>query len=329
MLIRSEYGAHESAFGSDTNMAVMRYTQIFQVILPLLIIEEVLFRGFPDLSEHGFGKLVRFHVGKGILVDPVIVLACTQDLEEVDSAFGVGTFKPGEKVIAHVCTVTIFPVMASTGIVHVDKGGDLESHGEDFILFLMETILVLNQDRTELAGRDIDAPFLQLFEQKGLCDVTLIALVQNETVPRWGKMTLDFRRQLAHNVTSVRSLPTFDDIADKLRVEEIRSRTTTAIARRPEPPPKLRDPRLPPPGSLIERRYAGRAYRIKVLEDSLRYRHITYSSPAKLVQAITGTSKSGFDFLGLTVPWPKCAAQLRYRRMNRATMIDLPIATEF
>jgi len=65
-----------------------------------------------------------------------------------------------------------------------------------------------------------------------------------------------------------------------------------------------------------------------VLDDGLRYRHTTYSNPTKLVQAITGTSQNGFDFLALTVPWPKRAAQLRGRRMNRATMIDLPVATE-
>ncbi len=143
-------------------------------------------------------------------------------------------------------------------------------------------------------------------------------------VPREGKQGL--RRNLA--------LPCAQEIANsaqemkKLPDEEIRSRTTAAIAQRPEPPPKPRDPRLPPPGSVLERRYAGRAYRIKVLEDGLRYRHTTYSSPAKLVHAITGNSHNGFDFLGLTVPWPQRAAQLQGRRMNRATMIDLPIATE-
>jgi hypothetical protein len=110
--------------------------------------------------------------------------------------------------------------------------------------------------------------------------------------------------------------------------EEIRSRTTVQIAQRPQPPPKPRDPRLPPPGSLLERRYAGRTYHIKVLENGLRYRHTTYSSPTKLVHVITGNSHNGFDFLGLTVPWPERAAQLQGRRMNRATMIDLPIPTE-
>ena len=130
------------------------------------------------------------------------------------------------------------------------------------------------------------------------------------------------------------ALPCAQEIADsvqemeKLPDEEIRSRTTAVIAQRAEIPPKPRDPRLPPPGSVLERRYAGRAYRIKVLDDGLRYRHTTYSNPTKLVQAITGTSQNGFDFLALTVPWPKRAAQLRGRRMNRATMIDLPVATE-
>lgn len=111
--------------------------------------------------------------------------------------------------------------------------------------------------------------------------------------------------------------------------DELRERTTAAIAWRPEPHPEPRDPRLPPPGSVLERRYGRRDYRVEVLEDGFRYRGRIYPTLIRVGRAFTGRSQNGFDLFGLSLPWPEAAAQIRGCRLNRGTMIDLPCTTEF
>jgi hypothetical protein len=118
------------------------------------------------------------------------------------------------------------------------------------------------------------------------------------------------------------------ELQDAVR-EAIRARATPAIAQKTQAPPPTRDPRLPPPGSVLERWYGGRAHRVDVLEDTLRWRGRTCSTPSEVVAAITGRSRNGFEFFGLTLPWPERAARIRGRRINRSTLIDLPAATEF
>lgn len=93
--------------------------------------------------------------------------------------------------------------------------------------------------------------------------------------------------------------------------------------------PKPRDPRLPPVGSVLERWYKGRAHRVRVLDDGFLWGSTSYSTPSEVATAIKGKSQSGFDFFGLKIPWPQRAAQLRGRRINCSTLIDLPSPTEF
>ncbi len=94
-------------------------------------------------------------------------------------------------------------------------------------------------------------------------------------------------------------------------------------------PPKPRDPRLPPPGSMLVRWYKGRAYRIEILENSFKWRGKTYSMLSDLVHTILKSPRDCYVFLGLTIPWPQNKLKIRGRRLNRNTMIDLPPTTEF
>jgi hypothetical protein len=115
----------------------------------------------------------------------------------------------------------------------------------------------------------------------------------------------------------------------QLSEQDIRARTTAGIAWRPEPEPAPRDLRLPPPGSVLERWYGGKAHRVEVLERGFRYRGRIYPSPGTIRRIFAETSHDGFEFFGLTMPWTETAARLRGRRINRDNMIDLPPATEF
>ena len=116
----------------------------------------------------------------------------------------------------------------------------------------------------------------------------------------------------------------------ELPEEEIQARTTAVVAEKPKsPPPKPRDERLPPAGSVIERWYGGCEYHVEVLDSGFRFNGWNYTSITELTRLITGTAQNGYKFLGLTIPWTERADKMRGRRINRNTLIDLPAATEF
>ena len=89
-----------------------------------------------------------------------------------------------------------------------------------------------------------------------------------------------------------------------------------------------RDPRLPPPGSVLERWHNGREYRVLVGDHDFAWGRNTYTSLTPIARQITKTSGNGFSFFGLTVDWHERAARMRGRRISRSTLVDLPRATE-
>jgi hypothetical protein len=93
--------------------------------------------------------------------------------------------------------------------------------------------------------------------------------------------------------------------------------------------PRPRDTRLPPPGTKLLRWYKGRAHHIEIFENSFKWRGKTYLVLSDIVQAIVKSQRNCYVFLGLTVPWPQNEVKIRGRRLNRSTMIDLPVPTEF
>ncbi|QDT60488.1 hypothetical protein SV7mr_30110 [Stieleria bergensis] len=59
------------------------------------------------------------------------------------------------------------------------------------------------------------------------------------------------------------------------------------------------DPRLPPPGSFLERRYKGTMVRVLVLTDGFEYEGKRFRSLSKVAGVITGVSYNGFLFFRL------------------------------
>ena len=60
-----------------------------------------------------------------------------------------------------------------------------------------------------------------------------------------------------------------------------------------------RDPRLPPPGTVITRIYKDVEHKLTVLDDGFEYRGERHASLSKLAREITGTNWNGFYFWGL------------------------------
>ena len=68
-----------------------------------------------------------------------------------------------------------------------------------------------------------------------------------------------------------------------------------------------RDPRLPPPGSVIVRVHKGIEHRITILDDGFEYQGAHHETLSQLAKVITGTPWNGYLFFGLkrrTTPAP-------------------------
>jgi hypothetical protein len=61
-----------------------------------------------------------------------------------------------------------------------------------------------------------------------------------------------------------------------------------------------RDSRLPPPGTLLARRFQGSDVVVKVLEEGFEYQAQRYRSLSAIAREVTGTRWNGLLFFGLT-----------------------------
>jgi hypothetical protein len=68
------------------------------------------------------------------------------------------------------------------------------------------------------------------------------------------------------------------------------------------------DPRLPRPGTILNRRYRGQLHRVQVLADGFSYEDTIHRSLSAVAKAITGSHCNGFLFFRLT-PKEKRRAQ--------------------
>ncbi|MFO0836924.1 MAG: DUF2924 domain-containing protein [Phycisphaerae bacterium] len=91
------------------------------------------------------------------------------------------------------------------------------------------------------------------------------------------------------------------DVAD-VRVTPPRGQTSASPAL---PAPRVgaaslrSDPRLPPAGVAITRKYKGQALTVTVLADGFEYAGERYASLTAVAKAITGSHMNGFRFFGL------------------------------
>ena len=76
----------------------------------------------------------------------------------------------------------------------------------------------------------------------------------------------------------------------------------TATSRRTTRPAGQRDPRLPKPGTTIQRVYKGRTLLVRVLEDGFEYDGKPYRSLSALAKKVTGQIVNGMVWWGLGLP---------------------------
>jgi hypothetical protein len=62
----------------------------------------------------------------------------------------------------------------------------------------------------------------------------------------------------------------------------------------------VRDPRLPPVGTILRRKYQKDIHEVLVLHDDFEYRGKRYASLSRIAREITGTTWNGFGFFKVT-----------------------------
>jgi hypothetical protein len=65
-------------------------------------------------------------------------------------------------------------------------------------------------------------------------------------------------------------------------------------------PPAKTDDRLPPPGTVLTRKYKGDTVQVKVLAQGFEYDGEVYGSLSAVAKVVTGSHCNGFLFFGLT-----------------------------
>jgi hypothetical protein len=83
--------------------------------------------------------------------------------------------------------------------------------------------------------------------------------------------------------------------AELARDEDLRVRPPSST----DPPAWMRDPRVPTPGTILKRSWAGKEHVVQVLDVGFLYEGRRFKSLSAAARAITGTRWNGFLFFGL------------------------------
>ena len=88
-----------------------------------------------------------------------------------------------------------------------------------------------------------------------------------------------------------------DRIEELAPLAPVRWRRPAGAGELPDRP--MRDPRLPPVGTVLRRTHRGVEHEVVVHEDSFEHQGVQYPSLSAAARAITGTAWNGFRFFGL------------------------------
>ncbi|WP_442510579.1 DUF2924 domain-containing protein [Novipirellula sp. SH528] len=148
------------------------------------------------------------------------------------------------------------------------------------------------------------------FEIAELADMTIDQLVKKFEVVHQEKCRSRNRNFIVRRIAwriqaneegglSERALLRAGPIADEsvIRVTPPKPKVGGDVVRTKMPPNW--DPRIPPPGSFVERRYKGKIRRVLILTEGFEYENQRFDSLSAVAKSITGNHMSGFRFFKL------------------------------
>ncbi len=130
--------------------------------------------------------------------------------------------KDGEELVADLGAGPIVPLVPRPGVVHLDVVRDRQGRRQEFGLLLVEGLVPLGEDAVELAGGDVDAQLVQLFQEQRLGDVLVVVLVEDEA-DQVGSVVAagqDLGGEWGHQACAVGGQPAFATVADDAGLED-------------------------------------------------------------------------------------------------------------
>lgn len=106
-----------------------------------------------------------------------------------------------------------------------------------------------------------------------------------------------------------RALEIANDADLRIRAPRKRPQDPEAFLKMSAKLPKPLDPRLPPPGSWLERAYRGNLIAMKVRIDGFEFEGRVYKTLTEAVNEATGGRWNGFKFFGLPAPTEGTSAE--------------------
>ena len=103
--------------------------------LPSGRVGKLLVRVLGETGNDGSGECTFPHIGQGGVIDHVVAVASTQQIEKVQSALAVGGAEPGEIVVADLCADAVSTFVARTGVIHRDPVGGLQAGAQHVTRF--------------------------------------------------------------------------------------------------------------------------------------------------------------------------------------------------
>ncbi len=131
-------------------------------------------------------------------------MACTQQVEEVQTTLAARRAEPGERVVADLRTDGVRAAVARTGVVDADPLRCLQSRAQHLAGLRQKIVLLINQQTHHLALGDADPDRLQQPNQTLHRHLALVILHQHEAAQLRPKMAADAAGQRRHDRLAIR-----------------------------------------------------------------------------------------------------------------------------
>lgn len=173
-----------------------------------------IFGSHPSSSDHRAGEMTLAHIGQGLGIDDIVLVAGAQQLQEILAALGKRRCEEGETIIADLGGDAILGAMPCPCVVDRDPGRAFQGGAQHGMGFIRKGGDVAGQKPQHLTFRDDQAQASQERRDPVGRHLPLVMLEQNEANQLGTEVAAQAGRQRRHNQLPFRCHPAFSTIAD-------------------------------------------------------------------------------------------------------------------
>src|ERR1700677_2471503 len=98
-------------------------------------------RTLAKILHQGRSKLLPFPVGHRDLIDHIVRVGSTEDLQEVEPALAVGALKASKEVVADFSAVAVTALVTGPAVVPLGIGRHLQRSRQQLVFLLVKRII--------------------------------------------------------------------------------------------------------------------------------------------------------------------------------------------